>query len=52
VISPLTAKSHVSRVLLKLQARDRAKLVILAYEAGLVAAHRVAAPTGLSNAVP
>jgi DNA-binding NarL/FixJ family response regulator len=43
VISPATAKTDVSRVLFKLQARDRAKLVILAYEAGLVAAQRVAA---------
>jgi DNA-binding NarL/FixJ family response regulator len=38
VISPATAKTHVSRVLLKLQARDRVKLVILAYQSGLVAA--------------
>jgi DNA-binding NarL/FixJ family response regulator len=51
VISPATAKTHVSRVLYKLQARDRAKLVVLAYEAGLVAAHRVAAPARPSNAV-
>jgi DNA-binding NarL/FixJ family response regulator len=51
VISPATAKTHVSRVLVKLQARDRAKLVILAYEAGLVSAHRVAALPGASHAV-
>jgi DNA-binding NarL/FixJ family response regulator len=51
VISPATAKTRVSRVLVKLQARDRAKLVILAYEAGLVSAHRVAALPGASHAV-
>jgi DNA-binding NarL/FixJ family response regulator len=51
VISPATAKTHVSRILYKLQVRDRAKLVILAYEAGLVAAHREAAPPGPSNAI-
>jgi DNA-binding NarL/FixJ family response regulator len=37
VISPATAKTHVSRAMLKLGARDRAKLVVLAYKAGLVA---------------
>jgi DNA-binding NarL/FixJ family response regulator len=36
VLSPLTAKTHVSRVMAKLEARDRAQLVIAAYEAGLV----------------
>jgi DNA-binding NarL/FixJ family response regulator len=36
VISPTTAKTHVSRALTKLQARDRAQLVVLAYESGLV----------------
>ncbi|MFD5768182.1 response regulator [Streptomyces sp. NPDC127049] len=36
VISPLTAKTHVTRALAKLGARDRAQLVILAYETGLV----------------
>ena len=36
VISPATAKTHVSRALCKLAARDRAQLVTLAYEAGLV----------------
>ncbi len=36
VVSPATAKTHVSRVLAKLQARDRAQLVMLAYETGLV----------------
>jgi DNA-binding NarL/FixJ family response regulator len=37
VISPLTAKTHVSNVLRKLGCRDRAGLVALAYESGLVA---------------
>jgi DNA-binding NarL/FixJ family response regulator len=36
VISRATAKTHVSRVLYKLHARDRAQLVTLAYETGLV----------------
>lgn len=36
-MSPLTAKTHVSRLLTKLDARDRAQLVVVAYETGLVA---------------
>jgi DNA-binding NarL/FixJ family response regulator len=36
VISPLTAKTHVARILAKLDCHDRAELVALAYEAGLV----------------
>jgi DNA-binding NarL/FixJ family response regulator len=36
VVSPLTAKTHVSRTMLKLGARDRAQLVVIAYESGLV----------------
>ncbi|NAS26567.1 response regulator [Herbidospora sp. NEAU-GS84] len=36
-ISPMTAKTHVNRAMTKLRARDRAQLVILAYESGLVA---------------
>ena len=36
VISPATAKTHVSRTMLKLDARDRAQLVVIAYRAGLV----------------
>ena len=36
VVSPLTAKTHVSRLFTKLGVRDRAQLVVLAYESGLV----------------
>jgi DNA-binding NarL/FixJ family response regulator len=36
VISPLTAKTHVSRILRKLACRDRSQLVTLAYETGLI----------------
>jgi DNA-binding NarL/FixJ family response regulator len=36
VISPTTAKTHISRAMTKLHARDRAQLVVLAYESGLV----------------
>ena len=35
-ISPATAKTHVSRAMSKLGARDRAQLVVLAYETGLI----------------
>ena len=35
-LSPLTAKTHVSRIMQKLHARDRVRLVIVAYESGLV----------------
>jgi DNA-binding NarL/FixJ family response regulator len=35
-MSPLTAKTHVSRILSKLDARDRVHLVVIAYETGLV----------------
>ncbi len=36
VVSPATAKTHVSRVIGKLDARDRAQVVVAAYESGLV----------------
>ncbi|MFD8562082.1 response regulator [Streptosporangium canum] len=36
VLSPATAKTHVSRIMTKLHARDRTQLVVLAYEAGVV----------------
>ena len=35
-MSPATARTHVGRILAKLNARDRAQLVVLAYETGLV----------------
>jgi DNA-binding NarL/FixJ family response regulator len=37
VISPSTAKTHINRAMTKVHARDRAQLVVLAYESGLVA---------------
>jgi DNA-binding NarL/FixJ family response regulator len=37
LLSPLTVKTHVSRAMLKLHARDRAQLVVIAYQSGLVA---------------
>jgi DNA-binding NarL/FixJ family response regulator len=36
VISPATVRTHINRVMAKLAARDRAQLVVIAYEAGLV----------------
>jgi DNA-binding NarL/FixJ family response regulator len=38
-VSPATAKTHVSRAMTKLRARDRAQLVAFAYETGLVRSH-------------
>ena len=35
-LSPLTVKTHVNRAMMKLGARDRAQLVVLAYEGGLI----------------
>jgi DNA-binding NarL/FixJ family response regulator len=35
-VSPATAKTHLARLLMKLDARDRAQLVVVAYETGLV----------------
>jgi DNA-binding NarL/FixJ family response regulator len=45
-ISPLTCKSHVSRILTKLEARDRIQLVVLAYESGLVVPGQPGGPPG------
>jgi DNA-binding NarL/FixJ family response regulator len=36
VLSPATVKTHVNRAMMKLGARDRAQLVVMAYESGLV----------------
>ena len=41
VVSPLTAKTHVSRAMNKLNVRDRAQLVVFAYETGLVEPRRL-----------
>lgn len=38
VISPFTAKTHISRAMTRLGARDRAQLVVFAHESGLVVA--------------
>jgi DNA-binding NarL/FixJ family response regulator len=35
-LSPLTAKTHVSRILMKLGARDRVQLVVISYQSGIV----------------
>jgi DNA-binding NarL/FixJ family response regulator len=43
-LSPLTTKTHVSRILTKLEARDRAQLVVMAYESGLVIPGSAASP--------
>jgi len=43
-ISPLTCKSHVSRILAKLEARDRTQLAVIAYESGLVVPGQPPAP--------
>jgi DNA-binding NarL/FixJ family response regulator len=39
-VTPATAKTHVSRLLMKLAARDRAQLIVIAYESGLVSPER------------
>ena len=54
VVTRATAKTHVSRALCKLHARDRAQLVVLAYEAGLVRPGRpaVVTPTEPTAAPP
>ncbi|GHF93346.1 response regulator [Streptomyces thermodiastaticus] len=45
-VSPLTAKTHVNRAMAKLGARDRAQLVVIAYQCGLVsAAHEPVTPS-------
>ncbi len=40
VISPATARTHVGRIMAKLDAHDRAQLVVIAYESGLVSARQ------------
>jgi DNA-binding NarL/FixJ family response regulator len=46
VVSPLTAKTHVSRSMIKLAARDRAQLVVIAYEHGLAGPGGQGGPAG------
>ncbi len=46
VVSPLTAKTHVSRSMTKLAARDRAQLVVIAYEHGLAGPGGPGGPAG------
>jgi DNA-binding NarL/FixJ family response regulator len=43
-LTPATVKTHQSRLLMKLGARDRAQLIVVAYESGLVSARRPQAP--------
>ena len=45
VVSPATARTHVSRAMVKLGARDRAQLVVFAYESGLVQPGTSSRPT-------
>ncbi|MDQ0765537.1 DNA-binding NarL/FixJ family response regulator [Streptomyces canus] len=42
VLSPLTVRSHIQRAMTKLDARDRAQLVVIAYQSGLVKARPAA----------
>jgi hypothetical protein len=39
VIGPLTARTHINRAMVDFHARDRVRLVVLAYASGLVAPH-------------
>jgi DNA-binding NarL/FixJ family response regulator len=48
VVTPATAKAHVSRAMIKLHAHDRAKLVVFAYEAGLAAPRRESPPSRIA----
>jgi DNA-binding NarL/FixJ family response regulator len=52
LVSPLTAKTHVNRAMAKLGVRDRAQLVVLAYETGLVRAGENGAFTTRPAATP
>jgi DNA-binding NarL/FixJ family response regulator len=52
VLSPLTAKTHVARLFAKLGVRDRAQLVVAAYESGLVVPGRDGAATRAATAAP
>ncbi len=52
VLSPLTAKTHVSRAMVKLSARDRAQLVVIAYAAGIADPGRISLPGGPDTTGP
>ena len=52
VLSPTTAKTHVSRAMMKLGARDRAQLVVFAYQTGLVPARGQSPPDPPTRASP
>ena len=49
LVSPATAKTHVSRAMVKLHTHDRAQLVVLAYQTGLVVAGRAGALVAAST---
>jgi DNA-binding NarL/FixJ family response regulator len=50
VLSPATAKTHVSRLMGKLDARDRAQVVVLAYESGVVQpGHTETSPNAIAH---
>ena len=49
VLSPSTAKTHVNRAMMKLDCRDRAQLVVLAYQTGLVRPGTTLPPAGVSQ---
>ena len=49
MLSPATAKTHVSRAMIKLGARDRAQLVVFAYQAGLVTPRTAGQAPGLET---
>jgi DNA-binding NarL/FixJ family response regulator len=51
VVSLATAKTHVSRAMVKLHAHNRAKLVVFAYETGLVRPRTDTAPTSRRLAI-
>jgi DNA-binding NarL/FixJ family response regulator len=50
VLSPATAKTHVNRAMMKLDCRDRAQLVVVAYQTGLVRAGTTLPPADLPQA--
>jgi DNA-binding NarL/FixJ family response regulator len=45
LVSPLTAKTHINRAMMKLGARDRAQVVVIAYQSGLVSTQAPWSPT-------